>query len=121
MRANFGSHLIDGCAGENILIESAASYTLADLGNQLAIQIAATGQIVYLTELVVAAPCVPFSNFAARPLSKQQIKEALQFLDNGRRGFYATLAAQQQEVVIRAGDRVLFVDTATHIVVSRPT
>src|SRR5947209_3817614 len=34
MRTKFGLHLMDGCAGENILIESAASYTLADLGNQ---------------------------------------------------------------------------------------
>ena len=46
------------------------------------------------------------SSFAANPLSKQQIKEALQFLDNGRRGFYATLAAQQQEAVVQVGDRV---------------
>ena len=31
MRSRFGDHLIDGCAGENILIESKQIFTLSDL------------------------------------------------------------------------------------------
>ena len=113
MRARFGAHLTDGIAGENILIESAtpSPYTLNDLGQRLAIQSVQNGDYYYLTQLMVAAPCVPFSTFAANqyglmPLSNQQIKEALQFLLDGMRGFYATLNDTQTACSIQAGDAV---------------
>jgi len=111
MRDKFGAHLTDGIAGENILIESATSYALNDLGQRLAIQSAQSGDYYYLTQLMVAAPCVPFSTFAAdqyglMPLSNQQIKEALQFLLDGMRGFYATLDETQVACTIQAGDAV---------------
>ena len=54
MRTQFGEHLVDGCAGENILIETDVIITLSDLGNRLAIQSEATGELVYLTKLKVA-------------------------------------------------------------------
>jgi hypothetical protein len=106
MRARFGDHLVDGCAGENILIDADQQLTLEVIAQQVAIQIS-SGEIVYLRHVMVAAPCVEFSQYAARtpnPLSSQQMKETLQFLDNGMRGFYATLDGQPQSV--QPGDRV---------------
>jgi hypothetical protein len=55
----------------------------------------------------VAAPCAPFSRFAlsldvhALP---EMIKETLQFLDNGVRGFLAQLDGDEAE--IQVGDAV---------------
>jgi len=110
MRARFGDHLFDGCAGENILIESDQRMTAQAIGQQIAIQ-QSDGQIVYLTDILVAAPCVEFSHYAARslnPLSPHELKEALQFLDHGMRGFYATLHGKPQ--MIQPGDRVFAVE-----------
>ena len=112
MRARCGPHLVDGCAGENILVEAGRSFALDDLGSAVAIQSSATGRIVYLTDLQVAAPCVEFSHFAAGQaanLEAEQLQAMLRFLDGGRRGFYAALADQQQAVV-QAGDRVFVAD-----------
>ncbi len=111
MRDKFGSHLTNGCAGENILIETDQEYMLDELGNGVAIQ-TSMGQLVYLTNIEIAAPCAQFSQFAAQdifPLSNQCMKETLQFLHNGRRGFYATLV-DQQPIEVQAGDSVFAVE-----------
>lgn len=112
MRARFGHQIFEGCAGENILVETERPYTLGDLHNGLAIQNYVTGEIFYLGGLKVAAPCVEFSRYAANfgmPLPAQALKETLQFLDHGLRGFYAKLAAHQTEGRIQANDRVFVV------------
>ncbi len=108
MRDRFGAHLTDGCAGENILVESDQVWSLDQLGAELVIQ-RADGQMVALASLIVAAPCVEFSRFAhlsADPLTADQLRTTLQFLDGGMRGFYARLADGQADTEIRAGDRV---------------
>ncbi|HLX38968.1 MAG TPA: hypothetical protein VKR42_00465 [Ktedonobacteraceae bacterium] len=113
MRTQFGEHMVDGCAGENILIETDALITLSDLGNRIVIQSEETGQFVYLTKFKVAAPCVEFSQFAANhglPLDAAPLKATLQFLHQGRRGFYATAEAQEMPVLVKAGDRVFVVE-----------
>ncbi len=113
MRTQFGEHMVDGCAGENILIETDSIITLADLGNTLAIQSEETGEFVYLTKFKVAAPCVEFSQFAANhgsPLEAAPLKATLQFLHHGRRGFYATAQAQETTVLVKTGDRVYVVE-----------
>jgi hypothetical protein len=104
MRTRFGPHLRDGIAGENILIEDVGrEFRLDELAEGIAIK-DATGQLVLLAEIEVATPCTPFSQFAAgETLSKQGLKETLQFLHYGRRGFYATLAEKQQEAEVQAG------------------
>ena len=108
IRDRYGAHLPDGCAGENILVESDHVWSLDELGATLAIQ-CADGQMVALAGLMTAAPCVEFSRFAhlsAEPLTSDQLRTTLQFLDGGMRGFYARLADGQPEAEIRAGDRV---------------
>jgi len=110
MRKAFGEHLVDGVAGENIIVAADAILTLADLGKRLVIQTQSAGQSVYLTRLKVATPCIEFSQFAANagmPMPAQQLKATLQFLNEGRRGFYAIVAASNDDTTIRVGDRVL--------------
>ncbi len=113
MRARFGEWFREGCAGENILVEARQTFMLADLKDRLAIQNRGTGAMLYLGSLKVAAPCVEFSQYAANfgmPLPPQALKETLQFLNDGQRGFYAKLAASQAQGFIEADDRVYVVE-----------
>lgn len=108
MRDRYGAHLPDGCAGENILVESDHVWSLDELGASLMIE-RADRQLVALDGLITAAPCVEFSRFAhlsAEPLTSDQLRTTLQFLDGGMRGFYARLANGQPDAEIRADDRV---------------
>ena len=60
--------------------------------------------------MVVATPCIEFSQFAINaqmPPSNELIKETLQFLNDGMRGFYATLPEMEELTVVQAGD-ILF-------------
>jgi len=105
MRDYFGSHMHDGIAAENIIIRAEADVTPELLGTQLMIGSRDDGNQTELRDVMVAAPCREFSQFAAqRPLTPAELKQALQFLGNGRRGFYATLVANDCQCVVQAGD-----------------
>lgn len=109
MRAQFGAHLIDGIAGENILVEVNRAFALADLGQRIVIEQQQTGQHVYLYDFKVAAPCVEFTRYAVNhgtSLPAAELKAALQFLDGGRRGFYARITEQEMPIAIQTGDMV---------------
>lgn len=113
MRSKLGEHLVDGIAGENIVVESNTSHSLSDLGEWLAIQNQQTRQFVYLSGLKVATPCIEFSLFAANhgmPLPAAKLKETLQFLNGGTRGFYARMEELPTAAKVQAGDRVFVVD-----------
>jgi hypothetical protein len=107
MRAAYGPHLVDGCAGENILVEIDEAVSLARIAAGLFIR-RATGDPVALANLRVALPCVEFSGYASRSADQTALKAALQFLDHGRRGFYCTYKGAQP-VTIALGDEVLAV------------
>lgn len=105
MRRQFGSHLWDGCAGENILVETEEELTLDALGERVAFQDQESGAWLYLGQLQVAAPCVEFSHFALNePLSAsaEKIRETLIFLNEGLRGFYASFAGGEASA-LRSG------------------
>jgi len=109
MRAQFGAHLSDGIAGENILVDTNRTFVLADLGERIIIENQQTGQRAYLTNFKVAAPCVEFTHYAINhgpSLPAAELKAALQFLDGGRRGFYARITEQEMPIVIQTGDKV---------------
>src|SRR5579859_2734619 len=112
IRDRFGAHSADGCAGENILVETAIEQTLAELVHGLVIQSKQTGEYIHLTDILAATPCVEFSHFVLREpqASSKQIKETLQFLHYGRRGFYARLADGQEEGIVEVGDVVFVLD-----------
>jgi len=65
MRTRFGDHMVDGIAGENIIIEYPDEIWLDDLGDQIGIENQETGQLLILDQVQVAAPCEEFSHFAA--------------------------------------------------------
>ncbi|HEY7908912.1 MAG TPA: hypothetical protein VIC60_08545 [Thermomicrobiales bacterium] len=93
MRTRFGDHLADGIAGENILVEVERMFTEGDFAAGVHIE-AADGALVRLEEVISAEPCVEFSRYALRyPLdapSDRTVTDALNFLREGTRGFYAT-------------------------------
>ncbi len=109
MRAHFGEHLLDGRAGENILVETAELVPAEELrSGVLIIESVVTGRQLCLVHLKVAAPCEEFTRFALgepEMLPAAQMKAALQFLNSGMRGFYATLA-EEGEFVVAPGDCV---------------
>ncbi|GER92059.1 hypothetical protein KDW_62210 [Dictyobacter vulcani] len=113
IRQAYGEHVYDGCAGENILIETDQHYRLADLGAGLIIERAQDQQQVELYNLSCAVPCLEFSHFVLHRKEEpgnEQIKHALQFLHHGQRGFYALVTEGPTKNFIQAGDRVYSAD-----------
>ena len=113
MRAHFGEHMVDGIAGENIIIEYEQEVWLPDLSQQIIIENPDTKDRELLEVKDFAAPCEEFSHFAARSQHKRlpadKLKATLQFLNNGRRGFLLVLSKGQAEATVQPGDRVYVV------------
>lgn len=105
LQARFGAHLTWGSAGENILIAAAENFTEPTLASDLWIE-TVHGEPVHLAQIRVAAPCAPFSTYALasemRPPA-DLLKTTLQFLDDGRRGFYCQAVS---EAVVQVGATV---------------
>ena len=110
MRAEFGDHLVNGIAGENILVETDEQFEVGDFAGGLLIR-TCDGEELRFDEVIVATPCVEFSRFCLnnRYADPRITSTALRFLDNGTRGFYAFIAAGLP-ITLRTSDR-LFVRT----------
>ena len=104
MRDKLRDDLIDGVAGENIIVRCEDIITSEMTGNTLMIE-TQTGQQIKLVDVIPAPPCEPFSRFATgrNALSAHEMKTTLQFLSDGTRGFYMRLQ-DNTPVVIQAGD-----------------
>ena len=115
MQERFGKHMVYGSAGENIIIENPKEIWLADLGNQIAVENQETGKLMILGEVQVAEPCDEFSHFVTQSQDERlpagKLKETLQFLRKGRRGFLFVLAKGQEDGTVRPGDKVYVVDS----------
>jgi len=115
MRARFGEHMVDGSAGENIIIEYDKEVWPDDIGGQIVIESIESGQMTLLDMVSFAAPCEEFSRFATQSQDKQlsaaELKSTLQFLNNGRRGFLLVLRAGQDAAIVQPGDRVYVIGT----------
>jgi hypothetical protein len=104
MRERFGHHLEDGMAGENILIEM--GHLPVEAPRLLVIE-DSVGQRCYLRQITPAPPCKPFSFFCLRRhVEAQEMKATLQWLDGGRRGYYAAPEIDEFQAMIQAGDGV---------------
>ncbi len=110
MRGRFGAHLVEGIAGENIIIQCDEEIWPEDLGQQLIIENAETGHEMRLEMVSHANPCQEFSQFAIGNQYEKppaaEMKAALQFLGNGRRGFLLVMQDGQKEAVVKTGDKV---------------
>ena len=113
MRDRFGDHMVEGFAGENIIIDFEEEVWPEDLGSHIGIENADTGQLAVFDMVSFAAPCQEFSHFAAQSqddkLPPDTLKSILQFLGNGRRGFLLVLNDIHDEVSVQPGDRVFTV------------
>lgn len=107
MRARFGEHLIDGLAGENILVRTDRAFGETELAGGLLVETSG-GATARLDRVIVATPCVEFTRFALRyaddARTDRTVAEALIFLGGGMRGYYARYRGDP--VTIRPGDRV---------------
>lgn len=107
IRACFGEHLTDGIAGENILVRGERMVREDEAAGGLVI-VTAAGARLRLSRVIVAEPCVEFSRYAARfPLDARAnatLKEALNVLRGGMRGYYAAYDGESTDVCV--GDSV---------------
>ena len=94
MRARYGPHLVDGAAGESVLLDTDGPWTEADLAGTLRLE-TADGGLLELSGATAAPPCVEFSRFCLRlPVGPvgPDVTQALVDLDGGVRGFYVRAA-----------------------------
>ena len=113
MRSRFGEHLVDGIAGENIIVECEDEIWLEDLGQQIAIVNPETRRETLLDVKSFSSPCEEFCHFAAQfqheRLPSDKLKATLQFMGNGRRGFLFVLSDGQGSAEVLQGDSVVVV------------
>jgi MOSC domain-containing protein YiiM len=108
LRERFGAHLHDGTAGENVIVAGPA-LTPAELGARLGIRHA--GGVIVLESIRWIPPCAAFSQYAAgHQLTGAEQRQALQFLSEGRRGYYAAPSDDAVGVVLRPGDALIVME-----------
>lgn len=91
MRRKFGARLTLGCAGENLIAETGALLGFDDVAGGLAVLAPDGTERVRLRVLEVAHPCRPFTGWAlGGKVEADVLKEHLQFLEGGMRGYYCT-------------------------------
>ncbi len=94
MQARFGPHLSVGIAGENMIVQTDKMWTLDDFVHGVALE-SPTGERIVMNGVTVIDPCEPFTAFCMGKHDvteeRQVIKENLQFLLHGMRGFCAEL------------------------------
>lgn len=103
LRDRYGPHLLDGIAGESVLVDAPDGLAGRELPETIVIRTAAGS--VDLQGFRVAEPCVEFTRFCLRrepdePVD-QQIKDHLALLDGGARGYKARVTVPG---TIRIGD-----------------
>ncbi len=109
MRERFGARITDGIAGENIIIESDTPFHAEDL--QAGLVIESGGQQRRFHYVKIALPCNEFSTFCLTgdrvgSAAASDLKAALQFLDQGTRGFMIAPYPDADGSEVRAGDMV---------------
>jgi len=105
MRDRFGDRITLGCAGENIVVEADRRFTFEDLERGVALLGDGGREVARLEVLQVSHPCRPFSGWAlGGTVESDVLKETLQFLDGGMRGFYCQGV---RSGIVAVGDRVV--------------
>jgi len=104
MRDRFGERISLGCAGENIIVETEGRIAFEDLERGVAVLARDGRELARLEVLQVAEPCRPFSGWALGGVVEAQVlKETLQFLEGGTRGYYCVGVSTG---IVAVGDRV---------------
>lgn len=104
MQEHFGDKLTVGCAGENIIANVDRQVRYEEIAGGVAILAPDGTERVRLRVLQVAHPCRPFTGWAlGKQVEPEELKKALQFLDDGMRGFYC---AGEGIGTVKLGDSV---------------
>lgn len=103
MRERFGDHLAVGVAGENLVVELDGLVGPGELAQ--GVTVVGDGELL-LAGAQVAEPCVEFSRFALGDDRGGSLREPLQALRGGVRGYYLTVVGGGG-TVLREGDVVL--------------
>jgi hypothetical protein len=107
MRNRFGERITLGCAGENIIVETERRIALEDLEGGVVLLAPDGREVTRLEVLQVAQPCRPFSGWAlGGGVEARLLKETLQFLEGGTRGYYCVGVGAG---IVAVGDRVAVV------------
>jgi hypothetical protein len=102
MQGKFGDRLTLGCAGENLIAESEGMISLDDVARGLVVTAPDGTEKVRLQVLKAAEPCRPFTGWAlGNAVEASVLKEHLQFLCDGMRGFYLQA---EGSAVVEVGD-----------------
>jgi len=105
MRERFGERLTLGCAGENLIAQTERPLRFEELAGGLAVVTSGGRERVRLRLLEVARPCRPFTGWASGGVVESQVmKEHLQFLNDGMRGFYCLAEGTG---IVELGDLVM--------------
>lgn len=109
MRAQFGEHVTDGLAGENIIVETATHIPEEMVDADLVFK-TASGDFIILQDVYAMPPCEPFTRYCLQYAPGEgeasEIKTGLQFLTKGIRGFAGT-PNNEQKIKLRVGDKML--------------
>jgi hypothetical protein len=107
MRDRLGERITLGCAGENIIVETERRIALEDLEGGVVLLAPDGRELTRLEVLQVAQPCRPFSGWALGGVVEARVlKETLQFLEGGTRGYYCVGVGTG---IVAVGDRVALV------------
>jgi hypothetical protein len=108
MRDRFGDRITVGCAGENIIVETERRIAFEDLEGGVVLLTPDGRELARLNVLQVAEPCRPFSGWALGDVVEARVlKETLQFLEGGTRGYYCQGTGSG---IVAVGDRVAVLD-----------
>jgi hypothetical protein len=105
IRAKFGDRVVDGSAGENMIVEHPALLAPADVERGLVVVGKDGAERVRFRVLQPAHPCRPFTGWAlGENVESAVLKEHLQFLENGMRGYYLQA---EGSATIELGDELM--------------
>jgi hypothetical protein len=107
MQKRFGGQIVVGCAGENIIAETTRRLAYDDVAAGLVVLDQDGRELARFAVLQVAHPCRPFTGWAlGKRVESEVLKEHLQFLDAGMRGYYCSAEGPG---IISVGDRLVVV------------
>lgn len=108
MRDRFGDHMVDGIAGEGIIVRSDTQLPLEALAGGILIR--SHDREVTLHDWQVLNPCAPFTRFCLQfpegEKPNREFTQALTFLENGMRGFKMVYPEGADIAEIHLGDEV---------------
>ncbi len=106
LRERYGEHVVDGIAGETILLDAPEGFAGDRLPPSVTVN-TADGPLV-LQQVRAADPCVEFSRFCLRQETSavvdDDVRDAMVALDGGARGYRSRAAT---EGTVALGDTVL--------------